>query len=214
MRTRPDPRARTRDPWGDVRGFSLLELLLVVALLATVGAMAVPAVTNSLDGMRVGMSAREVERELQTARLKAVSTNKPIRVRFNCPAADQYRRVELIGTPGSPTTSDGDGQAATRCSDTGPYRYPDMNQGVFDVPNHDGPLKRLDPSVTFATTRTLEFWPDGTVHANDGSGNPWPVVPDNAPVTITLQKKTGTSAAIAASLKTIEVNGVGKIQLR
>ena len=214
MRTRPDARARRRDPWGDVRGFSLLELLLVVALLATVGAMAVPAVTNSLDGMRVGMSAREVERELQTARLKAVSTNKPIRVRFNCPAADQYRRVELIGTPGSPNTSDGDGQAATRCSDTGPYRYPDMNQGVFDVPNHDGPLKRLDPSVTFATTRTLEFWPDGTVHANDGSGNPWPVVPDNTPVTITLQKKTGTSAAIAASLKTIEVNGVGKIQLR
>ena len=214
MRTRPDARARRRDPWGDVRGFSLLELLLVVALLATVGAMAVPAVTNSLDGMRVGMSAREVERELQTARLKAVSTNKPIRVRFNCPAADQYRRVELIGTPGSPNTSDGDGQAATRCSDTGPYRYPDMNQGVFDVPNHDGPLKRLDPSVTFATTRTLEFWPDGTVHANDGSGNPWPVVPDNAPVTIRLQKKTGTSAAIAASLKTIEVNGVGKIQLR
>lgn len=214
MRIRTDARARNREPWGDVRGFSLLELLLVVALLATVGAMAVPAVTNSLDGMRVGMSAREVERELQTARLKAVSTNKPIRVRFNCPAADQYRRVELIGTPGSPTTSDGDGQAATRCNDTGVYRYPDMNQGVFDVPNHDGPLKRLDPSVTFGTTRTLEFWPDGTVHANDGSGNPWPVVPDNAPVTITLQKKTGTSAAIAASLKTIEVNGVGKIQLR
>jgi prepilin-type N-terminal cleavage/methylation domain-containing protein len=209
------PRRAPRTRGGNaVRGFTLLELLLVVAVLTTVGAMAVPAISNSLDGMRVGMSAREVERELQSARLKAVSTNKPMRVRFNCPVAGQFRRVELIGTPGSPNANDGDAQAATRCSDTSAYQYPDLNQGVFDVPNHDGPLKRLDPTVTFGTARTLEFWPDGTVHADTGSGNPWPVIPDDAPVTITLQKAVGSSAAIAASLKTIEVNGVGKIQLR
>ena len=40
---------------------------------------------NGVDGMRLGVSARDVERELQFARLKAVSTNRPMRIRFNAP---------------------------------------------------------------------------------------------------------------------------------
>ena len=44
-----------------------------------------PQMLNGVDGMRLGVSARDVERELQFARLKAVSTNRPMRIRFNRP---------------------------------------------------------------------------------------------------------------------------------
>ena len=194
------------------RGFSFVELLLVVSIIAIIGVVAVPAIANMLPSMRVGMSARSVERQLQTARMKAVSTNRPMRVRFNCPAAGQYRMVELIGTPSSPTAAD-NAAAATRCSLTG-FPYPDVDSGVFDLPNNDGPVQMLDRDVAFVDVQTIEFWSDGTAHVDAGTGTPWPVIPSDAAVEITVRLTTGTSAQQAESLKTIEVNGLGRIRIQ
>lgn len=174
--------------------------------------MVVPAFTNMLPNVRVGMSARAVERQLQTARLKAVSSNRAIRVRFNCPAQGQFRMVELIGTPSLPTAADGDGQAATRCSPAS-FPHPDTATGVFDIPNHDGPVLQLEPNVEFVAVQTLEFRGNGAAHADAGIGNPWPQIPSNAPIEITLRRADGTDAQKAASLRRIEVNGLGRIRL-
>jgi Tfp pilus assembly protein FimT len=89
-------------------GFSLVDILGVLAIIATVSAMAVPQVSSGLDSMRLGMSLRDVERELQFARLKAVTANRPMRVRFDCPAAGSIRVVEVIGTSAVPDANDAD----------------------------------------------------------------------------------------------------------
>ena len=73
----------------DTRGFTLLELLVVISLICIVGGMAVPALTSTSAQMRLSNSARQVERELHTARMKAVRSDKVMRVRFNCPATGQ-----------------------------------------------------------------------------------------------------------------------------
>jgi Tfp pilus assembly protein FimT len=190
-----------------------MELLLVVAMISVIAAIAVPTTTDLLSGLRVGMSAREVERELHTARLRAVATDRAMLVRFNCPAANQYRMVELIGTPSAPAPNDANEQAATRCSNTA-YPFPDQNTGVFDIPNNDGEVKQLDPSVQFTAATTVEFWPDGTVHVDAGVGNPWPMIPTNAPVSIVLQEKTGSTLLKTRTQKTIQVNGLGRIALQ
>ena len=84
------------------------------------GRLPTPQMFDGVDRMRLGMTARDVERELQFARLKSVSTNRPMRIRFNCPVAGQFRVVELIGTPRVPLAADG---AANRCDETiYPYR--------------------------------------------------------------------------------------------
>ena len=196
-----------------VRGFSLIELLIVVALVATVSAMVVPSILNMMTGMRVSAESRLVERELQTARLRAVGTNRAMRVRFNCPAVGQYRLVEVIGTPSVPAPDDANAAATTRCG-LATYPYPDTNREWFQTPNNDGPVNRLDWRVTFAATQTLEFWPDGTVHADTGAGSPWAPIPDAQPVTIRLQQSQGTSTQKAATERRIQVNGVGKITLQ
>jgi prepilin-type N-terminal cleavage/methylation domain-containing protein len=181
-------------------GFSLIELLMVTALVGIVSVIGLPLLGQISGTIELGQAARQVERELQSARMTAVSANQPMRVMFNCPATSQYRMVELIGTPGVPAAADG---VVGRCaSDTYPFPAPDNNP--ITRPNNDGALKLLPSQVTFTTSTTIEFWPDGTAHTNTGGTNPWP--PIASPGTyIILTRGTKT--------KSILVNGIGKIQL-
>lgn len=173
----------------------------VMVVFAIIAGMAVPLLKDAADGMRLGQAAREVERELQTARLKAVTANRAIRVRFNCPSAREFRMVELVGTPSIPAAAD---DAANRCQESA-YPPGAGDNNPLTVPNHDGPLRRIHPSVSFGATTPLEFWPDGSVHMPSGSITPWPLVAGTG-TAITLTK--------GATVKTITVNGLGKIQLK
>jgi prepilin-type N-terminal cleavage/methylation domain-containing protein len=183
-------------------GFSLVEILITVALIGIIAGIALPLLGNVGESIKLGEATREVERELQTARMTAVSANQPMRVRFDCPVAGAYRMVELVGTPSLPAGADA---AANRC-DLGNYPYPgDADRNPLTRPNHDGPLRYLDPKVTFTASTTIEFWPDGTAHTNTGGTNPWPGIV-GAGTVITLRKGTIT--------KNIQVNGVGKVQIQ
>jgi len=182
-------------------GFTLIDTLITVTVLAILMGIAAPTMRDLTSGMRLGQGGREVERELQTARLKAVTANRPIRLRFNCPVAGQYRMVELIGSPAVPTAND---SAANRCQDT-VYPYPNTDMDPLTRPNHDGPVRTLHNTLSFGAASNLEFWPDGTVHQQSGATNPWPAV-----------ASTGTAVTVTngTTVKTISVNGLGKIQLQ
>jgi hypothetical protein len=185
------------------RGFSLTDMIATMAIIATVSAMAVPQAVGILEQYKLGMAARDVERELQFAKLKAVSTNRPMRVRFDCPASGQLRVVELIGSPSAPDPDDADSMS-NRCNET-LYPYSPAGSAAksrLARPNNDGPIRRLQDSTTFAAKMTLEFWPDGSVHADAGTGNPWPNIGATGK-TLTMYRKGKT--------KNIMVNGFGKI---
>ena len=183
-------------------GFTLTEMMLVVAIVGIIAGMGVPLMVNLVEQIKLGESTREVERELQAARMLAVSSNQPMRVRFDCPQAKQYRITELVGTPSAPAAAD---IAANRCA-LANYPYPgDTDQNPLTRPNHDGPLRYLDPKITFSNITTIEFWPDGSAHTNSGGVNPWPPIAGTGYL-VTLSKGTLT--------KSILVNGVGKIQIQ
>ncbi len=175
--------------------------MVTSAIIVIISGMAVPLMTNASNAIKLSTGARNVERELQTARLRAVSANQPMRLRFDCPAARQYRIVELVGTPSVPASAD---SAANRCGLVS-FPYPAADSNVLTRPNHDGPLRELDPSVSFSGATTIEFWPDGTAHTNSAGTDPWPVIAGSG-TTVTLVRDGIT--------KTILVNGVGKIQLQ
>ena len=82
------------------RGFSLIELIMVMAAMVTLAAVLVPSFKTLTLSMKARDAARKVERELQTARLKAVTVSRTLRVRFNCPSAGQFRIIELTGIHG------------------------------------------------------------------------------------------------------------------
>ena len=192
----------------NVRGFTLLELMLVVAVLAVISSMAIPAVLNTTRQIKLAANARAVERELQGARMKAVRSNRAIRVRFNCPATGQYRMVELLGSKQTPATDDDDSRAATRCGYSS-YPFPDTNQDFFSIPNNDGPIQTLQDGIGFGTdAQTVEFWPDGTAHVAAGGTQPWPAITGEG-VGITVFDIMHQSTIVTS----IGVNGLGKIAL-
>ncbi|HXH05188.1 MAG TPA: GspH/FimT family pseudopilin [Vicinamibacterales bacterium] len=174
-------------------GFTLVETLATVAIAVILFAMATPRVQDMVSELRLNQAAREVERELQTARLRAVATNRTLRVRSNCPTAGYVRIVEVLGTSAD--------TAANRCSESA-YPFPAADNDPVTRPNHDGPLRKLYSGVTI-TTGTLEFRPNGTVFQVDGAGVPQPI---STFVTVTLTRQSKT--------RSITVNGVGKIQLQ
>jgi len=175
------------------RGFSLTELMVVVALAGTLMAISVPLIANVTDGAKLNTAAREVERELQSARLKAVTVNRNLRVVTNCPATGYFRTVEVLG-------DDGADNASNRCLQSA-YPFPPPDSDLMTRPNYDGPVHPLLNGATVSSA-DLEFRPDGTAYTVV-SGTPQAIA---TTVTITITRN-GKS-------KTVTVNAAGKVQLQ
>lgn len=62
-----------------MRGFTLLEMLLVLVLVAGVTTVTALAIGGGLEGMRLRGSAREVAAQLRYARAQAIATSRPQR---------------------------------------------------------------------------------------------------------------------------------------
>jgi type II secretory pathway pseudopilin PulG len=182
-------------------GFTLVDLLVVVGLLGVLSAIGIPLLNSTTVRLRLNQAAQDVRSELQGAKQRAVASNRPIRIRFDCPSTAIYRAVELIGTASTPVPADAD---AARCNDT-TYPYPRADLDPITRPNVDGPVRRLPSGITFSSVKTVEFWPDGTAHADSGTGTPWPAIPTTG-ITLTLAQGTRTAS--------IQVNGVGRITLQ
>jgi Tfp pilus assembly protein FimT len=167
--------------------------MVAVAIGATLTGVAVPMSMRAIDSMRLSSATRDVERELQTARLKAVSKNRAMVLRMSCPAVGQYRIVELTGVAATDTDP-------SRCSES-LFPYPGPADTNPATPAFDGPIRYVHPTVSVAGPDLL-FRPNGTA-ALFANGVQTPVG-SGAAVTIT---RSGTT-------KSVQINGLGKIQIQ
>lgn len=75
------------------RGFSLLEMLLVVLLIASVSALAVGALGGGMDGWRLRGAVRDVAGQLRHARARALASGQEQRFVI-APAARTWHGVD------------------------------------------------------------------------------------------------------------------------
>lgn len=68
---------------GRERGFTLKEVLIVVAIIGIVVAFSIPAVGRFYLEYRLNKAAREVKANIQLARLKAVTSNSDVASTYN-----------------------------------------------------------------------------------------------------------------------------------
>lgn len=64
-------------------GFTLIELMLVIAIVAIVAVLAVPSFNSSFDRKRVSGAAEKLYENLQLARSESITRFRQIHVRFN-----------------------------------------------------------------------------------------------------------------------------------
>jgi len=75
-------------------GFTLIEILIVVAFIAVLAGAAVPAVTDAMRRYSLTSASQQVGNTIRSARQQAVGQNAVRRVRFNFPAAGQYQVLD------------------------------------------------------------------------------------------------------------------------
>jgi general secretion pathway protein H len=73
-------------------GFSLLEILMVMAIIAIASLLAVAVLTGGVDGLRLRSSAREIAANLRHTRAQALATGRPQKFVVD-PAAHAWRTV-------------------------------------------------------------------------------------------------------------------------
>ena len=78
----------------DTAGFTIIETLLVVALISVLAGMTAPAVSAGIDRYEVISASQQVAGTIRTARYQAVGKNMILKVRFDYPEAGQFQIVD------------------------------------------------------------------------------------------------------------------------
>jgi len=151
-------RPRTPSPPAVERGFSLIELLVVVAIVAIMAAISLPAIASYIKNYEIRGAAQGVAGGLQQARQRAISRNVNLGVIFAVLSDTQYRVV----------TEDDQNPADTTNWST----IADWETLVDPTLGQAGPVLTLPTGIVFDAPANCPRPPSGVVA---GTANTWAI---------------------------------------
>ena len=145
-------------------GFTLVELLLTMAVAATLTTIAVPLVGSTVDDLRVAGAARHIASRVAAARIDAIRRSTTVGLRFVATGSD-YTFLTYVDNNGNglrtaDITSGVDTALTTqeRLRD----KYPGAEFGLAaGIPDLDGASGSTD-GVRVGTSRLLSVSPNGS----------------------------------------------------
>jgi len=72
-----------------IRGFSLIEVLVVIAIIAVLSTLAIPNYISWMSNRRLQSASSEIQRAIQLARMTSIKENAKVVITFN-PGAHSY----------------------------------------------------------------------------------------------------------------------------
>ena len=151
-------------------GFSLLELLLIIVIIAILAAFAIPTFSKWLPNYRLKMAARELYSNLQRTKAAAIKSNSEWRIYFD--SSGRYFMCSGPGANGAWDTPSGLGGD-------------DVVEMTFNLSNYEGvhyghgkALKDMKeepfgPSIDYGSTPAVIFTHRGTVSHDAKVGGGW-----------------------------------------
>ncbi|HMO86482.1 MAG TPA: hypothetical protein PKC18_16345 [Lacipirellulaceae bacterium] len=190
---------------GVARGVTLVELVLVMALLVIAGSLAIPAITGAFASVKLRRAGDDVLTRWAQARAQAVETGVPYQFRFE-PETGRYRVEPWSSIPGAATAATGESTstgpptpATIRALDETPTVESQLTEGIVF---HGGQAAAVEPLSGERRVAALEasgdvwstpilFFPDGT------SSQASVVLASDLPqyLRLTLRGLTGTGRA-------------------
>ncbi len=118
------------------RGFSLIEMLVVVAIILIVTAIAIPAIRQTVAGYQLDASGHAVASLLQNARQIAVKTNQPYYAQYNGAGATLAFAVPAIRSDNPPDGTNYNHTIDPTVTTVGNVAFQQVGSGASGPPNH------------------------------------------------------------------------------
>jgi type II secretory pathway pseudopilin PulG len=147
-------------------GFTVLELLLVVAVSMTMLAISIPLTGDALDYQRTFSAAKYLAGRIDDARIEAIKRSTRVALRFE-PAGGNYGVAEYLdGNGNGIRTTDIAGGVDRQLSSRGALsdQFPGVTFGLLPgLPDLDDQrAMEASDGVRIGTSRILTLGPDGT----------------------------------------------------
>ena len=132
-----------------MRGFSRLELMAVISIIAVVGAMALPTMLPTLRYRKLQNTLLSSAGAIQSARYQALSTGVPYQITFNHTTGTYqfFACSNCAGTIYNPTST---------------FTYAAVGAGTVGIPSGPIPFS-VSGGATLAADQTIYFRPGGAV---------------------------------------------------
>jgi len=150
-------------------GFTFLELLFTIALIATVLSMALPAFSDAIDAQRTASAARYVAGRVFLARMEAVKRSANVGLKFEEEDGDYAYAAYVDGNANGVRTLDIRTGVDRLLMDRErlAYNFPGVRFGLMPgVPDVDGAQDRANgDGVRIGSARILTLGANGTATA-------------------------------------------------
>lgn len=184
------------------RGFSLLELLTVLAILGMLAALLLPALTSINHGSSIRVAGERTVGLLSLARQKAITENRPMELHFMELQDDTVGTVEFRGAQIFARREDGQLRPVIRFEEFPAGAMIDPAEIFSSLLRsnamHEVALIESIPGRSVTSVRSLVFFPDGSTSLPDHAGNYF--------LTIRHRNATAAEGAPAANFFCIQVD--------